>query len=90
MNSFTYTSDPLISLNIGKRTIIEQWLEKYFLDLYELNLFIIEKDLTISCKDNSDSGTIFYSETLDNYILPKYIKFNNLVSQKEWKLLNIK
>src|SRR5208283_6148173 len=67
MNIFTRSSDPLVTLQIGKRAQIIKWL-----DTYGVTNYIINDDLTIDVK-----GSVSLSfKKLTKF--PDFIKFNHV------------
>jgi len=64
---FEKKSNPLTSLNIGKKTLIEKWLKEMNIKEYNLN-----NDLTINVYTN----VYFFGKNLVKF--PDYIQFNRI------------
>src|SRR5208283_1902318 len=65
--NFERTSDPLVTLQIGKRAQIIKWL-----DTYNITNYVINDDLTIDVKNNVNLDYKNLSK------FPDFIKFNHV------------
>jgi len=69
---FERNNDPLVTLQIGKRVQIENWLKEHNFDL---NRCKINNNFEIEVDINADVGMIIKYLKLRNIKIPNYIKF---------------